>query len=68
MKKAEIEANLIAKAHQICKLGFMDYPDYDEDIELTLADALTVIAFEQVSHDEELTSADLFDFFTEKLG
>ena len=46
----------------------MDYPDYDEDIELGLADALTIMVQENVSNDEEINSEELYDFLSEKLG
>jgi len=58
---------LIALAHSICKAKFMDYPDYDEDIELGLADALTILVQENVGHDEDIESAELFDFFEKSL-
>jgi len=45
----------------------MDYPDYDEDIELGLADALTILVQENVGHDEDIESAELFDFFENNL-
>ena len=63
-----MEKKLIALAHSICKARFMDYPDYDEDIELGLADALTILVQENVGHDEEIESAELYDFINEKLG
>jgi hypothetical protein len=64
----KMEEKLIALAHSICKAKFMDYPDYDEDIELGLADALTILVQENVGHDEDIESAELYDFITEKIG
>jgi len=62
-----MKEKLIALAHSICKARFMDYPDYDEDIELGLADALTILVQENVGHDEDIESAELFDFFENNL-
>ena len=62
-----MEEKLIALAHTICKASFMDYPDYDEDIELTLADALTILVSENVGNDDDIESDKLFDFIEEKL-
>jgi hypothetical protein len=63
-----MEKKLIELAHEICKAKFMDYPDYDEDIELGLADALTILVQENVGHDEDIESAELYDFIDGKLG
>ena len=63
-----MEKKLIELARSICKSRFMDYPDYDEDIELGLADALTIMVQENVSNDEEINSEELYDFLSEKLG
>jgi hypothetical protein len=56
-----MEQKLIALAHEICKTRFMDYPDYDEDIELTLSDALTILVMENVGHDEDIDSSEVYD-------
>lgn len=53
---------LIELAHSICKASFMDYPDYDEDIELTLSDALTILVMENVGNDDNIESDKLYDF------
>ena len=64
-----MEEKLIKLAHDICKRKFMDYPDYDKDIELNLADALTILVQENVAHDnEDIESAELYDFISDKLG
>lgn len=60
-----MEKKLIALAHNICKVSFMDYPDYDEDVELTLSDALTILVMENVGHDEDIDSAEVFDLMDE---
>ena len=59
-----MKQKLIALAHEICKTRFMDYPDYDEDIELTLSDALTILVMENISHDEDIDSAEVYDFIS----
>ena len=43
-----MKEKLIAIAHNICKTRFMDYPDYDRDIELGLADAITILISENI--------------------
>ena len=63
-----MEKKLIALAHSICKARFMDYPDYDEDIELGLADALTILVQENVGHDEDIESAELYDFLNKEIN
>jgi hypothetical protein len=55
---------LIALAHSICKTNFMDYPDYDEDIELTLSDALTILVMENVPNDVDIDSAEVYDLIS----
>jgi hypothetical protein len=42
----------------------MDYPDYDPDIELSLADALTVLVLENVPNDSDIESDKLYDFIS----
>ena len=59
-----MKQKLIALAHEICKTRFMYYPDYDEDIELTLSDALTILVMENISHDEDIDSAEVYDFIS----
>jgi|TARA_R110000803_G_scaffold112660_5_gene181042 hypothetical protein len=62
-----MKEKLIAIAHNICKTRFMDYPDYDRDIELGLADAITILISENISHDEDFDTAELYDFINQKL-
>ncbi len=57
-----MEQKLIALAHEICKASFMDYPDYDPDIELSLSDALTILVMENVPNDSDIESDKLYDF------
>jgi hypothetical protein len=62
-----IEKLIIDKAHKICKADFMQYPDHDKDIELTLADALTIIVTHDESHDTEMESDKVYDLIESKL-
>ncbi len=59
-----MKQKLIALAHEICKTRFMDYPDYDEDIELTLSDALTILVMENVGHDEDIDPSEVYDLIS----
>lgn len=59
-----MKAQIIALAHEICRTSFMDYPDYDPDIELSLADALTVLVLENVPNDSDIESDKLYDFIS----
>jgi hypothetical protein len=67
MKKEEIEKRIIDKATKICKSDFMQYPDFDEDVELNLADALTIIVTHDEPHDTDLMSDEVHDFLTNEL-
>ena len=53
---------IITQAHHTCKTGFMDWPDYDPEIEMGLVDALTVLAIEELPHDSELDHSDVYDW------
>jgi len=63
MNNSEIEEEIIQLAHETCKTKFMDYPDYDEDIELNLMDALTIIVHDITPHTSNMTSDKLNEFF-----
>lgn len=56
-----MEQKLIALAHEICRTSFMDYPDYDPDIELSLADAITILVMENVPNDLDIESSQVYD-------
>lgn len=56
-----MEQKLIALAHEVCKSNFMEYPDYDPDIELSLADAITILVMENVPHDLDIESSRVYD-------
>jgi hypothetical protein len=58
---------LIEKAKEVMKSDFMQYPDYDPEIEITLHDAIVILIAENFEHDQEFNSAELFDFITEKI-
>ena len=59
---------LIELARSICKSNFMDYPDYDEDIELNLVDSITILINENVPHDEDIDTAELYDFINQEMN
>ena len=61
-----IEKLIIDKAVNICKTDFMQYPDFDEDIELTLIDAITVIITHDEDHDTEIESDKVYNFLCNK--
>ena len=46
MDKGQIEQEIIKLAHKVCKANFMDYPDYDDSIELSVTDALTIFVMD----------------------
>jgi hypothetical protein len=51
---------IINKAMNIASANHMDFPDYDETVPMTLADALTVIVTHDEEHDSELIGEDVF--------
>ena len=59
-----MKEQIIALAHQVCKASWMDYPDYDPEIELSLADALTILVMENVPNDSDIESDKLYDFIS----
>ena len=59
-----MEELIIIKAREICKTDFMQYPDYDPDIEMSLGDAITVMVSQFV---DEVDTCEIYDFITEKL-
>lgn len=59
---------IINKALGIVKANFMDYPDFDEEVGLTLADALTVIVMDGEDHDTEMESDKVFDLIDNLIG
>jgi len=59
-----MEKLIIEKAREICKTDFMQYPDYDPDIEMSLGDAITVMVSQFV---DEVDTCEIYDFITEKL-
>jgi hypothetical protein len=64
-----MEDKIIKLAKRLAEQNFMDYPDYDPDIPLSLADALTVIIIETESElVDELESHKVYDFITSKLN
>jgi hypothetical protein len=48
------------------KNAFMDFPDYDENNPLEIADSLVVLYFEYVEDDIEFNK--LYDFFSQNLS
>jgi hypothetical protein len=63
-----MKEQIIALAHEVCKSNFMEYPDYDSDIKLSLADALTILVMENVPHDSDIESHELYDFIDNVLS
>jgi hypothetical protein len=66
--KMNIEERIINKAMEICENDGMQYPDFDVDIPLSLADALTIIVTHDEPHDSDLICDDVFNFLDEKFG
>lgn len=62
-----MKKQIIKLAHEVCKTNFMEYPDYDPNIELSLADALTIIVMETVPHNSDIESVELYDFISSQL-
>ncbi len=61
-----MKEQIIALAHQVCKANRMDYPDYDPENDLSLADALTILIMENVPNDSDIESDELYIFITNK--
>lgn len=62
-----MENVIIEKAKEICRVGFMDYPDYDESIPMSLGDALTILVFEHFDHDTDVDVNELYEFISNKV-
>ena len=62
-----MKEQIIALAHEVCKANFMDFPDYDPDIELSLADALTILVFNNTDNETEIETDKLYDFIDSTL-
>lgn len=52
--------SIIEIGHFVCKNGYMDFPDYDENIPLELADSITVLYHDFVTDD--IYFEDLYEF------
>ena len=64
-----MEKKLIELAHKVCRGSFMDYPDYDPDIELSLADALTILVLENVGNDDDdIESSEVYDLINTRIN
>lgn len=59
---------IINKAMKIASSDFMQYPDYDENVPLTLADAITIIITHDEEHDSEMESDKVFDLVDGLIG
>jgi hypothetical protein len=59
-----MENLIIEKAREMIKSDFMQYPDYDETIELTLLDAITAILAQEL---DEIDTCEIYDFLITKL-
>lgn len=53
-----MENLIIEIARDIVKKDFMQYSDFDDDLEFTLKDALTVL----ICNDRDIESDEVFDF------
>lgn len=59
-----MEKKIIQLGTDIARSAFMDYPDFDADQQLTLADALTILVMEQ---SDDLESDKVYDFLNSRL-
>jgi hypothetical protein len=59
-----IERKIIAKAREIMKADFMQYPDYDPSIPTYLCDALTILVSQ---HLEEESTNDIYDLLESRI-
>jgi hypothetical protein len=59
-----MEKKIIQLGTDIARSSFMDYPDFDADQQLTLADALTILVMEQ---SDDLESDKVYDFLNSRL-
>jgi hypothetical protein len=59
-----MENIIINKAIELMKSDFMQYPDYDDTIELTLLDAITVLLSQ---HIDDIDTCEIYDFLATKL-
>ena len=59
---------IINKAMNIASSDFMQFPDYDENVPLTLADAITIIITHDEDHDTEMESDKVFDLVDGLIG
>lgn len=59
-----MEKLIINKAIDLIKSDFMQYPDYDETIEMSLLDAITVLLSQ---HIDDIDTCEIYDFLTTKI-
>jgi len=59
-----MKKKIIKAARKHCKTDFMQYPDYDEDIKMSLYDAITVLISEHLP-DEGMEV--IYDFLEKKI-
>jgi hypothetical protein len=50
---------IIQKALEVVRTDFMQYPDFDEELEFTFNDALTVLLSQYI---DEVDSSEIYDF------
>lgn len=58
-----MEQLIIKKAIDLMKSDFMQYPDYDESIEISLLDAITVLLSQSIT---DIDTCEIYDFLTTK--
>lgn len=62
------EQKIIKAAKHICETSFMDYPDYDPELPLSLEDAMTILMMERLNEGDIPSeckfddSQELYDF------
>ena len=68
MTPRETENLIISKAQNICEACFMDFPDYNKEESLSLAEAIAVIITYDEEHDTELMAENVYDLLDYKLN
>ena len=64
-----MKAKLIELANKTASTNFMSYPDYDKECPMTtLPEALAFFVGEALSHDEDIDSAEVYDFLAQEFS
>lgn len=68
-EKESMKTKLIELANKTASTNFMSYPDYDKECPMTtLPEALAFFVGEALSHDEDIDSAEVYDFLAQELS